>query len=73
MFVRTVLVLLLSAGLAVPLAAQEMPDWAAPQDPPPPVKRVGPELPDDPDPVPLNGLALLALAGTGYAVRRLRG
>lgn len=73
MLVRIVSVLLLCTGFASPLAAQEVPDWAAPQNPPPTKpKLVGPDLPDDPDPVPLNGLALLALAGTGYAVRRLR-
>ncbi|MEM6783625.1 MAG: hypothetical protein AAF624_07810 [Bacteroidota bacterium] len=34
---------------------------------------VGPELPDVPPPVPVDGgLGLLALAGAAYAVRRLR-
>ena len=73
MLIRTASVLLLCLGVASPLVAQEIPAWAAPVDPPPPPPaQFGPDLPDDPDPVPLDGLALLALAGTGYAVRRLR-
>ena len=65
------------------LSAQEMPDWAAPQSRSD--RQAGPSPTDDfscgdanpncvdVDPVPLGeGLALLALLGTGYAVRRLR-
>ena len=62
-----------------PLAAQSVPDWAAPSQgtsvvheaenlgpgPPPP--------PPPPPPVPLDGgLGLLALAGAGYAAHKLR-
>lgn len=75
-------VLALLIGFGGGAVAQEMPSWAAPSndhgfgmrsnsDP------VGafepPDLPADPPPVPVDGgLALLALAGAGYAVRRLQ-
>jgi hypothetical protein len=58
-------------SLAPTAMAQEMPSWASPsgstsaQDPPPP--------PPPPPPAPVNGaLALLAIAGGAYMVRRLR-
>ena len=79
LLVRAVFACCVVAALlvAVPAVAQEMPAWAAPQqlpDDPPPQQR--PAMPDGPtlyDPLPLDGgLALLALAGAGYAVRRLR-
>ena len=72
--------------LAAPAAAQQTPDWAAPGRVPDRSGSSNPFLtecpsgnpedclPDpDPEPVPVDGgLALLALAGAGYAVRRLR-
>ena len=74
MLFRLVLVLGLWASVSFPAVAQEMPSWAAPQeltdDPPPPS---APSPPGDPSPVPVDGgLALLALAGAGYAAHRLR-
>ena len=69
--------LLLAAG---PLAAQSVPDWAAaPSSDASTVdseSKLGPGPPPPPPPppgVPVDGgLALLALAGAGYAARRLR-
>lgn len=60
-----------TAGLA---QAQEIPSWAEPTKPtPPPPPSFGPDLPDDPDPIPVGGgLGWLVLAGAGYAVHRLR-
>lgn len=63
-----------------PALSQEVPDWAAPsaQNPyesnGPAVEAVdGPGLPGTPTPVPLDGgLGLLALAGAGYAAKKLR-
>jgi hypothetical protein len=65
-----------------PLAgAQDLPSWAtAPPAPAdevdggsPPAEDAGPVLPPPPPPVPVDGgLALLALAGAGYAAHRLR-
>jgi len=52
-----------------------MPDWAAPQrfESVQPPDDSPPDLPDDPPIVPVDGgLALLALAGAGYAAHRLR-
>lgn len=78
MLFRTALVLGLCAAPLAPALAQEMPSWAAPDEigPPPPNvdpdARVGPDLPPDPSPVPLDGLAWMALVGAGYAARRLR-
>lgn len=71
------------AVTAVSAPAQEMPSWAAPQelpDRPRPAPELAPfECPEanpnciDVEPAPVGGgLALLALLGTGYAVRRLR-
>ncbi|MEO1479077.1 MAG: hypothetical protein AAFV01_10915 [Bacteroidota bacterium] len=63
--------------LALPTAAtaQSLPDWAAPSAAPAP-EAFG-ETPTDATPnppeVPIDGgLGLLALAGAGYAARRLR-
>jgi hypothetical protein len=58
-----------------------LPDWAEPTQPqndPSPAGEVGakmaPPPPDDPSQVPVDGgLALLAAAGAGYAVRKLDG
>lgn len=68
--------LLLAAG---PLAAQSVPDWAAAPSSDASAeaeanKGPGPPPPPPPPPgVPVDGgLALLALAGAGYAARRLR-
>ena len=52
-----------------------LPAWAESplSDDPAPTTAAGPDLPDVPDPVPVDGgLGLLLLAGAGYAVRRLR-
>lgn len=75
-----------SAGLlALPAAAQSLPEWAQPAqedaargggfsfedyDSTAP----GPSLPDDPTPAPFGpaGLLLLGAAGAAYGVRRLR-
>ena len=64
----------------VPSAAQDVPSWAAPstsnpyESNGPAVEAVdGPGLPGTPTPVPLDGgLGLLALAGAGYAAKKLR-
>lgn len=79
--------LALLVGLLVATAgaapAQEMPEWAAPQETSqrsqPPGSLDSFECPNanpnciDVNPAPVDGgLALLALLGTGYAVRRLR-
>ena len=85
---RSLLVLCLLAVMAGPVSAQEMPAWAAPQQipesGPSDGARVGPTMGpfqcpranpncEDITPAPVDGgLALLALLGTGYAVRRLR-
>ena len=79
--VAALAVAVLLAGMFVTDASsQSLPDWAAPSSsgstssaderlpghPPP-------NLPDDPNPVPIDGgLSLLALAGGAYAVRKLR-
>ncbi|MEL6610627.1 MAG: hypothetical protein AAFQ53_00915 [Bacteroidota bacterium] len=61
----------------LPAAAQSLPDWAAPSTSPPafeetPAEAV-PTLPPNPPQVPIDGgLGLLALAGAGYAARKLR-
>jgi hypothetical protein len=75
-------VLALLVGFGGGAAAQEMPSWAAPSndggfavrsDSDPPGAFEPPDLPPNPPPVPVDGgLALLALAGAGYAARRLR-
>ena len=71
--------LALALLLAVPAAAQSLPDWAAPSGPAPPgtTDSAGPggppPPPPPPPPVPVDGgLSLLALAGGASAVRRLR-
>lgn len=79
---RVLFVLVCFLLVAVPVTAQEMPTWAAPQDLPDreqvesleqPSPERAPDLPDDPAPVPLDaGLAVLALAGAGLAARRLK-
>ncbi|MEM8601158.1 MAG: hypothetical protein AAGF99_14655 [Bacteroidota bacterium] len=65
----------------LPAAAQSLPDWAAPSVPPsasPPAfeetpTEAVPTLPGAPTQVPIDGgLGLLALAGAGYAVRKLK-
>ncbi|MEM8556258.1 MAG: hypothetical protein AAGG50_00285 [Bacteroidota bacterium] len=72
----------LLALVTVPVAgAQSLPDWAAPQPyvpvPDPEPLNAGPQIPGapapaGPAPVPIDGgLGLLALAGAGYAARRL--
>ncbi|MEM6782143.1 MAG: hypothetical protein AAF624_00215 [Bacteroidota bacterium] len=74
---RLVFCLALAVFLAVPLSAQSLPDWAAPSAAPspseaPPAEAV-PTVPSAPTQVPIDGgLGLLALAGAGYAARRLR-
>ena len=68
---------LLAASGHVPARAQEMPTWAAPskpdEPPPPPPPSFGPNLPDDPAPIPVGGgLGWLVIAGAGYAALQLR-
>ena len=64
--------------LATPSQADDigLPDWAAPAEPvaTAPASIVAPPTPQEaPAAVPLDGgLALLALAGAGYAARKLR-
>jgi len=75
-------VLALLVGFGGGAMAQEMPSWAAPSndrgfavrsDSDPPGAFDPPDLPSNPPPVPVDGgLVLLALAGAGYAARRLR-
>ena len=57
----------------------DLPEWAEPSTRSPLAPAKGnpitnqPDLPDDPSPVPVDGgLSLLALAGAGYAARKLR-
>ena len=72
--------LVLLVGLfATPLLAQQIPDWAAPSPSNPyeasesTAASTGPGVPTEPTPVPLDGgLGLLALAGAGYAAKKLR-
>jgi hypothetical protein len=63
-------------SLSASATAQEVPDWAAPVTPAAPAADAAllpPDPPAPPPPVPLDGgLGLLALAGAGYAARRLR-
>ncbi|MEM9996379.1 MAG: hypothetical protein AAF809_01665 [Bacteroidota bacterium] len=63
----------------LPAGAQSLPEWAAPLDPVPPSSpapspaEAVPTLPGGPTQVPIDGgLGLLALAGAGYAVRKLK-
>lgn len=75
---RLMLVVALGVAAPLPLVAQEMPSWAAPQEAPAyevPQQQDAPVLPDEPvlPSAPVDGgLALLALAGAGYAAHRLR-
>ena len=67
---------LLAAFAAVPALAQNL-EWAEPSVPSesvaPPIDAGVPGLPDAPAAVPIDGgLVFLAVAGAGYAVRRLR-
>jgi hypothetical protein len=70
----------LLAALVVSLSAaqaQSLPEWAAPSGAgAAPAEQLGPGAPPPPPPpppVPIDGgLSLLALAGAGYAARRLR-
>ena len=69
--------LALAFALAVPAAAQSLPGWAAPAAPEAPpdgeVAALPPSPGAPPAQVPIDGgLALLAIAGAGYAARRLR-
>jgi len=73
-------VLVLSfVAVSMPAAAQSVPSWASPiggadsaPDPTPPMM-APPNAPGTPTQVPVDGgLGLLALAGAGYAARRLR-
>ncbi|MEM9997311.1 MAG: hypothetical protein AAF809_06385 [Bacteroidota bacterium] len=63
---------------ALPVTAQSLPDWAAPSAAPTPAESFQtPMEPLDATPsppgVPIDGgLGLLALAGAGYAARKLR-
>ena len=71
------LALLGAVALATPANADDLPSWAAPQAADAPVAEAAaappPPPPAAPAPVPLDGgLALLALAGAGYAAKRLR-
>ncbi|MEM6784600.1 MAG: hypothetical protein AAF624_12800 [Bacteroidota bacterium] len=62
---------------SLPATAQSVPDWAAPSaapapEAPAPTEAV-PTLPGNPTQVPIDGgLGLLALAGAGYAARKLK-
>lgn len=84
---RLPLTLLVALVLAAPAFAEDAPDvvqgvpsWAAPsasnpyESNGPAIEAVdGPGLPGNPTPVPLDGgLGLLALAGAGYAAKKLR-
>jgi hypothetical protein len=64
-------------GFATVATAQSLPSWAAPSPSDAPAENMGPGAPPPPPPpppVPIDGgLSLLALAGAGYAARRLRG
>ncbi|CAN5613410.1 hypothetical protein BH23BAC4_BH23BAC4_16750 [soil metagenome] len=64
------------AGLvAAPVMGQSLPGWASPSNPNsgPPEAANAPPPPPPPEQVPIDGgLGLLALAGAGYAVKRLR-
>ena len=68
--------LLFAAPAAFAEGPGSVPDWAspaAPVAPAEPVAVVPPGPPPTPTPVPLDGgLTLLALAGAGYATKRLR-
>ena len=70
--------LLLVAPAALAAGPQSLPDWAAPSAasavPAAPLSEFAPPTPPPPPPpVPIDGgLTLLALAGAGYATKKLR-
>ncbi len=70
--------LLLVAPVAFAAGPQSLPDWAAPSAAAPalPTDNFGPgppPPPPPPPPVPIDGgLSLLAIAGAGYAAKKLR-
>ncbi|HEX8385455.1 MAG TPA: hypothetical protein VF576_04685 [Rubricoccaceae bacterium] len=70
--------LLLVAPAALAAGPQSLPDWAAPAAPAAPAGTAAmgggpPDPPPPPPAVPLDGgLSLLALAGAGYATKKLR-
>ena len=69
--------LLLAAPAAFAAGPGTVPDWAsspaAPTAPSEPVAVMPPTPPSTPTPVPVDGgLTLLAIAGAGYATKRLR-
>ncbi|MEL7361016.1 MAG: hypothetical protein AAFN13_03015 [Bacteroidota bacterium] len=74
-----VLVVCFGLGSALTATAQSLPDWAAPRSSPTdvpvgddPPTTDAPGLPAEPTQVPVDGgLGLLALAGAGYAARKL--
>ena len=74
---RSLVLFVAAAAVSAPVSAQSLPDWAAPSAPasrssaPPPAPGGGGGAP--PQQVPIDGgLALLAIAGAGYAARKLR-
>ncbi|MEL6444727.1 MAG: hypothetical protein AAF089_11635 [Bacteroidota bacterium] len=67
--------LLAALLVAMPVTAQSLPDWAAPSETPAPeaFEETPNEATPNPPEVPIDGgLGLLALAGAGFAARRLR-
>ena len=72
------LMVLAAPALAMDASDPSVPDWAAPSsanpyDAPSVAAVDGPGIPSAPAPVPLDGgLSLLALAGAGYAAKKLR-
>ena len=72
------LVLLFAADAAAAAGPQSLPDWASPSaasaTPAAPLAEVAPPTPPGPPPpVPVEGgLVLLAIAGAGYATKKLR-
>ena len=68
--------LLLVAPVALAAGPQSLPDWAAPSAavPAAPLSEFAPPTPPPPPPpVPVDGgLVLLAVAGAGYATKKLR-
>ncbi len=71
------LALLLAAPSAFAAGPQSVPSWASPSAPMAPAEQpanvMPPNPPTAPAPVPLDGgLTLLAVAGAGYATKKLR-